>query len=65
MVMHHSNTGVKVSNPARGMAVRPLLFVLYFAGRGPVTGILPKCLKAGFTVSEVKSESEQARGPNA
>jgi len=29
-------------------------------GRFPIQGILPKCLK-GFIVSEVNSESEQAR----
>jgi hypothetical protein len=31
--------------------------------QSPYQGVLPKCLK-GFTVSEVNSKSEQARGPN-
>jgi hypothetical protein len=31
--------------------------------RSPVQGVLPKCLK-GFIVSEVNSESEQAKRPD-
>jgi hypothetical protein len=69
--LNSSKTGIVGSDPARDMSVCLLSFcvVLSYVGRGlsmdrsPIQGVLPNCLK-DLTVSEVNSESEQARGHN-
>jgi hypothetical protein len=42
--------------------VKSRVGTVFVIGRSPVP-VLPKCLK-GFRISEVTSESEQARRPN-
>jgi hypothetical protein len=67
MVLDRSNTGIVGLNPAGGMYVLccavPWRGRALGVGRSPIQGALTKCHK-GFTVSEVHSESEHARGPN-
>jgi hypothetical protein len=79
MVLDYSDTGIVSSNPSLGMDICLrfselcclsvclsvcAVFRGLVMGRSPIQGVLPKCLN-GFTVSEVNSGSEEARGPNS